>query len=390
MPAYKLTVIKRPLTERIPDIKPNFPPMNGLLHLDLIENKKKLKAGLPLIQMSKNQPPPQSIPTSQPQGSTTFSQPQSAGGGVQPQTKTTAPEPRSQKKILTQEEEDRILEQELRRQLGEDVSDDEGSDTSSNLDGSDAGSDEEYYDDGEESGDEFEIPIRNKQSPAPSPQYNEPIIEEAAQSQNDSGDAEAAPQEEPMSEEDLRKEYLLKFKLLKKGRPDYADYPEYTEHTDGPTLKKLYDDTFKMISIDENVSAYKQFLVAGFFGIELLGCKVLHLPFEGFAKYQLKKQSKYDRMLIELGEKPYMNFASNWPVEVRLVGVLLLDALIFYGMKLAIDYWGPEVAFGMSTLFGMPLPETARGGGGPRDGKPPQMRGPQMKPEDIRRSYKTE
>jgi hypothetical protein len=116
--------------------------------------------------------------------------------------------------------------------------------------------------------------------------------------------------------------------------------------------------------------------MGSFFIIELLACKA-GLDFKGFTKYQMAKQEKYDRLLIELGERSYLNFGMNLPVEVRLVGMIFIDAGIFFVAKYAVQMLGPEMGMVFSAMFGVPLPT-------PTIQQKPRMRGPSMRPEDIR------
>jgi translation initiation factor 2 beta subunit (eIF-2beta)/eIF-5 len=68
-------------------------------------------------------------------------------------------------------------------------------------------------------------------------------------------------------EEDLKREYLFKFDVLKKSYKD-AKIPELTIHTDLNTLEKTYEATVRGVSLDSSVENYKKFLVASFMVIE--------------------------------------------------------------------------------------------------------------------------
>ncbi len=328
MPVYKLKIIKKPLQEAIPDIKPNFQKLDNL-HLELLENKKKIKPGLPLIPIKKTVVKP--VPHSPP--------------------KEASPPPKDLPKKHPDNEH-------------------------SEKEHSDNGPEDDMEDDflqelgvkEPESPKEFEIPVG-------SPEPSEP---EASETEYVETEPQMSPEEQ---QEEDRQEYLVRFKILKKRYPKY-DFPFYTENTDLMTLKRLYNDTFRMINIDSNVESYRVWLMGGFLGIELLAVKA-GLDFKGFAKFQFKKMDKYERMLVELGEKSYSNFAANWPVEVRLLGIILLDAGIFYLGKIVSDYAGEGVAELFGTLFGMPPKSSSSNAS-----KKPKMRGPTTKPDDIRNMNK--
>lgn len=311
MPAYKLKIIKRPLKESIPDVQPNFPKLDNL-HLELLENKKKIKSGLPLIPIRRTVVKPAVSPKPEP-----VEPPKIIPNDKQSPTQSTK------------------IEDDFLKELGLESSDHEHQETT------------------------------------PDPPPETPATEESY--------PEEIPDEEMPSEEDDRQEYLIKLKILKKANPTF-EFPHYTEHTDLHTLQKIYKDSVKLINLEKNVDSYRVWLMAGFLGIELLACKA-GLDFKGFSKFQFKKMEKYESMLVELGEKSYSNFAANWPVEIRLLGVIILDACIFYLGKLVSDYAGEGVADIFGMLFGMPTGKANRE-------KKKKMRGPSIKPEDIRNMNK--
>ncbi len=339
MPVYKLKVIKKPLTEKIPDIKPNFSKLDNL-HLELLENKKKIRQGLPLIPIRKTivksapQPPPQ--PKSN--------------------EKNNISQGAENKNISQQIEDDLIKE------LGMDnneVFDDSVNSFPANENGRTEDEDGVHGDEVRENGrTEDENEVHENEVHENEPQLN--------------------PEEQ---EEEDRQEYLVRFKILKKSHPNY-DFPSYTEHTNLHTLKRLYNDTFRMINLDMNVDNYRFWLSAGFLGIEMIAGKA-GFDFKGFAKFQSKKMEKYERLLVELGEKSYSNFASNWPVEIRLIGIILLDAGIFYLGKIVADHAGEGVADLFSMLFGIPTSNTVKE-------KKHKMRGPTTRPDEIRNMNKSD
>lgn len=321
-----LKIIKEPLKEKIPDIKPNFPRFENL-HLELLENKKKLKPGLPLIPIKRAPQKP-----------------------VQPRHEEPVQEsPKSEPKKSPEAAGDEDIESDLIRELGVDEEDH----------------------------------ITDEHSEAP----------EVKQDKDDSAkeeDVQSEPEEDDISpeekEEQERQEYLIRFRILKKKYPT-ADFPTYTEHTDLHTLKRLYDETVRMIDLDTNVDNYKLGLMFAFFGIEL-AAKKLGLNFSGFTSYQMKKMDSYNRLLIELGEKSYANFAANWPVEVRLAGLIILNAGVFYLGKIISQHGGKEIAKFFEKALGFSgassRPAT------PEDNSEPKrkMRGPSTRPEDIRKMAK--
>ncbi len=319
MPVYKLKIIKKPLSERIPDIAPRFGKLDNL-HLDLLENKKKLKPGLPLVPIRKIivKPAPQSVATQH----------------------TTQHTNLKENDSIENQDPDKITEDDLIKELG--ISDDE-------------------HDNDDNHDNEHDDNHDNNREQQEEPDEDDP----------NEGEPQLSPEEQ---EEDDRREYLVRFKILKKQNQNF-DFPNYTEHTDFHTLKRIYNDCVRLIDLETNVDNYKIYLAAGFMGIELLACK-MGLDFKDFAKIQLRKREKYDRLLVELGEKSYANFAANWPVELRLLGIILFDAGIFYLGKLISQHGGEGVGELFGLIFGHPTKKQK---------KKPKMRGPSTKPDDIRK-----
>ena len=81
-----------------------------------------------------------------------------------------------------------------------------------------------------------------------------------------------------------------------------------------------------------------------FLVIELLATQVLGLPCNGYTMAQMRSMSKYERLLIELGEKWYVPGGSDWPVEYRIIFLALFNALVFMGIKWLAKYVGEGAA----------------------------------------------
>lgn len=186
------------------------------------------------------------------------------------------------------------------------------------------------------------------------------------------------PQEEDefagMTPEQIRNVILYQTKKLRKNYPN-QEIPEFNEFADVQRMITSYKRTIKEIKVQENAAFYKKFLALSFVGIEY-GCKhVLGLDMTGFARQQNEDIDSYNAMLIELGEQSYSNWFSNFPVEVRLLGMILLNAVLFFIGKYMTSQMGPAgsgLTSLMYTMFGKekpsrpdsPGPEGAGGGGG--------------------------
>ncbi len=179
----------------------------------------------------------------------------------------------------------------------------------------------------------------------------------------------------PEGDDDLKRELLFKFDILKRSY-ESVEMPEFTIHSDYKSMKRSYDMIVRRVSLDTTVDSYKTYLVIGFFAVEFILGKTLGLDMNGFAQQQVSCLKSYDRLLIELGEKSYIDEASQIPVEFRLLGMIFINAAMFVGGKAFQKKSGTNVFNVLSKLSG--------GGGGATAGAPKRpMRGPNVNFNDI-------
>lgn len=134
-------------------------------------------------------------------------------------------------------------------------------------------------------------------------------------------------------EEDAKREMIFKFEMLRKSWPGSA-IPEFTIHSDFSSMKKSYDMTVKRLSLDSSVDYYKKWLTACFMATEFILGNFLGLDMAGFTQQQMVSINQYERLLIEMGEKSYSPTGSKWPVEARLLFMVIGNAAIFVGIKM--------------------------------------------------------
>lgn len=336
----ELNIVKVPRSDPILDKAINFVPLQNL-HLDLMEVKKKIKKGLPAIVIKKQNIPPAVVPTSIP---------------------ISTPQPKSD------EENTEDIPDEMEIEMVEGEADAETND----------GDEAEMLD---ELGENDSSPSND------STQKNTKSDTQEAPQENQSGEPDPY---EGMSPEEIeaheKQEYVWRFKILKKQYKT-RDIPSFNEHDDLPHMKSTYDQTIKEIHLENNVDSYRTYLVGGFMCIEFAFINFLGIDMKGFTAAQMAMMDKYDIMLIELGERSYNRWGTNFPIEIRLLGFILLQAGLFYLGKMITD----KVGINLGTLFngvtGQAIPTQ---GTSPSNAPVKKMRGPSIKISDIKRDEKDE
>lgn len=156
------------------------------------------------------------------------------------------------------------------------------------------------------------------------------------------------------NDEDLKRELIFKFEMLKKGSDHKNNIPEFTIHSDLNNMQKTYDMTVRRLHIDESAETYKTYLIFGFMVVEFVLGKWLKLDMEGFTKQQILGMNRYQKHLIELGEKTYIPEGSNWPVEIRLLFLILIQAAIFLFGKMIMKKTGANLLGMMNRTMNKP------------------------------------
>ena len=184
---------------------------------------------------------------------------------------------------------------------------------------------------------------------------------------------------EQEDEEDKKREMLFKFDLLKKSYKDTnLETPDFNIHSDYKTMQHTYDSTLKKLSVDSTVESYKTYLIGGFMVVEYLLGAFFKFDMKGFTQHQMMNMNNYERLLIELGEKSYVPTESDWPVEVRLLVMIIVQAAVFVLGKVIMNRTGSNVLSMFNSLGAM-------GGGASKKPSEPKrkMRGPEIDLDDI-------
>lgn len=151
-----------------------------------------------------------------------------------------------------------------------------------------------------------------------------------------------------------RNELEFHFEVLKRMHPT-AVIPEYNAYSDPKIMRQKYDRLSKRLSLDSSVENWKRYMI-----IFVMGCEVglgkLNFDMEGFAQQQIISMPTYDSLLIELAEKNYVPTGSRWPVELRLLAMIIMNMVLFIVSKIIAKRTGTNLLGSINTLTN-PQPE---------------------------------
>jgi hypothetical protein len=152
----------------------------------------------------------------------------------------------------------------------------------------------------------------------------------------------------PRTADQLKKlGYLTNYTRLKINWPEYK-FPDIPDDASTEYVIRAYEHCINKIQVDMSVSQYKAGLIIIFLIIEVVSVKLLGLDGGGYTASQIKAMNRYERLLIELGEKRLVAVGKAWPVEIRITFIALINFGIFVLTKFLTGLLGPELT-GMVT-----------------------------------------
>ena len=128
-----------------------------------------------------------------------------------------------------------------------------------------------------------------------------------------------------------RRELLFKFDILRKKYRG-SNIPDFGQFSDLQVMKRTYDVTVRKLSLDSTVETYKKYLLGGFMLVEF-GLGFFKFDISGFAQQQMLSINSYEQLLVEIGEKNYIQGGNQFPVEVRLCLLVLINVSMFLVSK---------------------------------------------------------
>ena len=393
-------IIKKPRDTIIVPVVQDFQPLENL-HLELLEIKKKLRKGIPPISLKKIPKPiakaatkPETIPIESQANENKI--PDSIEIPVEETTLEPLSVPVSKNTesvIVPVKQSANATETTLhinpskakvspKNKAGEESEDDDDDEDEE---------DDDIDDDIDTSSSEEETPKApiTKSAPVP-PSVDDDTSESENEKQEEAGE-QLTPEEEEAKE---KEEYIWRFHILKKNKNNTGrNIPDFGEHDDLYTMKTAYNRTLREIKLDQSVATYRKILVIGIIAIEFASTWFLNIDLKGFYQSQMESFDQYDELLIELGEKSSTSILHKLPVEVRLLGFLIVQAGLFWAGKILTDKMNKMDASSLLNIFGMFM------GGGPKvpqTSTTPQqnnkesgrkMKGPSINVDDMKKKF---
>jgi hypothetical protein len=135
---------------------------------------------------------------------------------------------------------------------------------------------------------------------------------------------------------------LANLAIMKKNFPSVIVL-DYHEGTPLEKLLVILEEGRHQIRVRKNASKYKIILALGFIFLEFFFSSVLNFKMDQFAVTQLENIHVYDPILNELGEFNPSKITENWRPEMRILGVIVFNIVVFFFAKLITNALGGSV-----------------------------------------------
>ena len=154
----------------------------------------------------------------------------------------------------------------------------------------------------------------------------------------------------PKTDGELRVYWTTRLMIIKTRFQDVIIPRKVAEMT-WQEIRKIYYIELDRVSITKNVDSYKTILTVLFFIAEYIGARFIKIDCTGFSAHSMRSMHRYDRLLIELGEKNYSSFGENWPVEFRLGAMVIVNFVIFCIAKYLFKLTGQDMSDNFFEMF---------------------------------------
>ena len=139
-----------------------------------------------------------------------------------------------------------------------------------------------------------------------------------------------------------RADFKTKLSILREIYPA-LEIPKFDDSVPLEVIHHHYERYHHQLLVDNVATDYQIYLFILFAGIELFCVLLLQLDMGGYTINQLTMMNRYNRLLVELGEKSSVGMGSSWSPEVRIGVLAIVNAIVFLVIRLIADYFGPII-----------------------------------------------